>query len=69
MPSQRGNNGPAADNRRACQTDPPSPPRSAVPLVFVGQKTAFGWLGLIPLITRLLGYCPAYALFGLRTCR
>ena len=38
-------------------------------LVFVGPKTAWGWLGLIPLITGLIGYCPAYALLGLRTCR
>ncbi len=38
-------------------------------LVFVGPRTALGYLGLIPLITGLVGYCPAYALFGLRTCR
>ena len=38
-------------------------------LVFVGPKTAWGWLGLIPLVTGLIGYCPAYSLFGFRTCR
>jgi len=38
-------------------------------LVFVGPKTAWGWLGLVPLVTGLIGYCPAYSLFGIRTCR
>jgi Protein of unknown function (DUF2892) len=28
----------------------------------------WGWIGLIPLITALVGYCPAYALFGVNTC-
>jgi hypothetical protein len=37
-------------------------------LVFVGPKTAFGWIGIIPLGTALFGFCPAYALFGIRTC-
>lgn len=38
-------------------------------LVFVGPKTAWGWLGLVPLVTGLIGYCPAYSLLGIRTCR
>ena len=37
-------------------------------LVFVGPQTAWGWIGVIPLVTGLLGFCPAYKLFGLRTC-
>ena len=39
-----------------------------VALVFVGPKTAWGWLGLIPLATALVGTCPLYAVFGLSTC-
>lgn len=27
-----------------------------------------GAVGLVPLLTGLLGFCPAYALFGIRTC-
>ena len=27
-----------------------------------------GWIGVIPLATALMGYCPAYKLFGLSTC-
>ncbi|WP_068083567.1 YgaP family membrane protein [Novosphingobium rosa] len=40
-----------------------------VSLVFVGPKTPLGWIGLIPLITGLIGFCPAYTLFGISTCR
>lgn len=36
--------------------------------VFIGPKTALGWIGLIPLITGLVGNCPAYSLFGWSTC-
>lgn len=39
-----------------------------VSLVFVGPKSAWGWLGLVPIATGLLGSCPAYTLLGIRTC-
>ena len=39
-----------------------------VSLVFVGPQTAWGWVGLIPLATGLVGYCPLYAILGLSTC-
>jgi hypothetical protein len=37
-------------------------------LVFVGPQTAWGWLGLVPLVTGLVGWCPVYTLFGVDTC-
>ncbi|TNF29055.1 MAG: DUF2892 domain-containing protein [Deltaproteobacteria bacterium] len=37
-------------------------------LVFVGPKTLWGLVGIVPLATGLLGSCPLYTLFGLRTC-
>lgn len=37
-------------------------------LVFVGPQTAWGWIGIVPLVTGLVGYCPLYALLGIRTC-
>jgi hypothetical protein len=37
-------------------------------LVFVGPQTPWAWFGLVPLLTGLVGFCPAYALFGVRTC-
>ena len=38
-------------------------------LIFVGPQSYWGLIGLIPLGTALIGYCPAYSLFGIRTCR
>lgn len=37
-------------------------------LVFVGPKTSWGWIGLVPLATGLLRTCPLYTLVGLNTC-
>jgi len=38
-------------------------------LVFVGPRTPWGWLGLVPLATGLVGFCPLYRLVGIDTCR
>ena len=38
-------------------------------LVFFGPHTQWGWLGLVPLGTALLGWCPPYAIIGFNTCR
>ena len=38
-----------------------------ISLVFVGPKTAWGWIGVIPLATAFIGFCPAYRLLGIRT--
>ena len=38
-----------------------------IALVFVGPQTPWGWIGLIPLVTALIGWCPAYSLIGTRT--
>ncbi len=40
-----------------------------IALVFVGPKTPWGWIGLIPLITGLVGICPLYAILGINTCK
>jgi len=36
-------------------------------LVFVGPKTPWGWIGLIPLLTGLFNFCPAWALLKINT--
>jgi hypothetical protein len=36
-------------------------------LVFVGPKTWIGFVGLVPLVTGLVGFCPLYRLVGIRT--
>lgn len=40
-----------------------------ISLVFVGPQTPWGWIGAIPLLTAIVGFCPAYRLFGIRTCK
>jgi hypothetical protein len=30
---------------------------------------AWGWIGVVPLATGLMGWCPAYTLFGIKTCK
>ncbi|AIT81204.1 MULTISPECIES: DUF2892 domain-containing protein [Novosphingobium] len=40
-----------------------------IALVFVGPKTPWGWIGLVPLMTGLLRTCPLYSLLGIRTCK
>ena len=37
-------------------------------LAFVGPKTPWAWLGLVPVLTGLIGSCPLYTLFGISTC-
>jgi hypothetical protein len=38
-------------------------------LAFVGPQTPWGYLGLVPLLTVVIGFCPAYCPLGLSTCR
>ena len=37
-------------------------------LVFVGPQTPWGWIGVVPLVTGLIGFCPIYKIVGLSTC-
>jgi len=37
-------------------------------LVFVGPQTLWGLVGLVPLITGLVRFCPAYGITGISTC-
>ncbi len=37
-------------------------------LVFVGPQTLWGLVGLVPLVTGLARFCPAYRVAGLDTC-
>lgn len=40
-----------------------------IALVFVGPRTPWGWIGIIPLVTALVNFCPLYALLGIKTRR
>lgn len=37
-------------------------------LAATGTVGWWGWLGVVPLATGLLGWCPPYAIFGFSTC-
>jgi len=37
-------------------------------LAATGTLGAWAWIGIIPLATGLMGWCPAYSLFGIKTC-
>ena len=37
-------------------------------LTFVGPHTPWGLLGLVPLLTGLVGFCPLYRMLGVSTC-
>jgi hypothetical protein len=41
---------------------------AALSLVFVGPQSLWGLLGLIPLATAIIGWCPPYAILGVSTC-
>ncbi len=47
--------------------------RILVGIVILGLGLAFksywGLVGLLPLLTGLLGFCPAYLIFGVSTCK
>ena len=40
-----------------------------IALTTTGTIGAWGWIGVVPLATRVLGWCPAYTLFGFKTCK
>ena len=35
----------------------------------VSGTTALGWIGVVPLLTGLMGYCPLYSVLGISTCK
>jgi hypothetical protein len=37
-------------------------------LAATGTVGVWGWIGIVPLATGLLGWCPAYTLLGINTC-
>lgn len=39
-----------------------------VALALFGVIGMWGWLGLVPIATAFLKFCPAYAIFGFKTC-
>ena len=40
-----------------------------ISLVFVGPQTPWGWIGLVPLLTAGVRFCPLYRMLGIQTCK
>lgn len=38
-------------------------------LAAAGTLGAWAWIGVVPLATGLIGWCPAYTLLGVNTCK
>ena len=39
-----------------------------IALTLSDQISAWGWLGVVPLVTGVLGWCPPYSILGINTC-
>ncbi len=39
-----------------------------ISLAFIGPQSPLGYLGLVPLATGLIGFCPLYKILGISTC-
>jgi len=37
-------------------------------LAATGQVGLWGWIGILPLATGVLGWCPPYSMLGINTC-
>jgi len=40
-----------------------------ITLAATGVVGAWGWIGVLPLVTGLFRVCPAYSLLGIKTCK
>lgn len=38
-------------------------------LTVIGPKSLWGLIGLVPLATAAMGWCPPYAMLGINTCK
>ncbi len=38
-------------------------------LAATGKIGVWGYIGVVPLVTGLIGWCPAYLPFGIKTCK
>lgn len=39
-----------------------------IALAATGTVGVWGWIGVLPLVTGLAGFCPGYAILGISTC-
>lgn len=39
-----------------------------ISIAFVGPQTPWGFVGIVPVLTGAIGFCPLYTLLGMNTC-
>ena len=39
-----------------------------IALAVTNTVGVLGWIGVVPVLTGAVGFCPAYALLGIKTC-
>ena len=39
-----------------------------IALAATGTVGAWGWIGVVPVLTGLVGFCPLYTVLGINTC-
>lgn len=40
-----------------------------IAMAATGTVGMWGWIGVVPVLTALVGFCPAYTLLGFKTCK
>jgi membrane-bound ClpP family serine protease len=38
-------------------------------MAYMGTIGVWGWIGIIPLMTGMIKFCPMYAILGMKTCK
>ena len=38
-------------------------------MAYAGTIGVWGWIGVIPLMTGIIKFCPMYSILGVRTCK
>ena len=41
----------------------------AIGLFGSAYQSIWGWIGLVPVVTGLVGWCPLYTILGIQTCK
>lgn len=39
-----------------------------IALAVTGRIGVWGWIGVVPLLTALVGFCPLYTMLGINSC-
>ena len=40
-----------------------------IAMAYMGTIGAWGWIGVIPLMTGIIKFCPMYSILGIKTCK